>query len=80
MLNLRGCDIPIYQFSCVKCNHVFELSKKIMEPNPECPLCKSKTQIDIVTTPVVHLRGPGWHNAEYDKFGRHEYATKKKGK
>jgi putative FmdB family regulatory protein len=63
---------------CVECKHEFEISKKISEPNPECPKCKNKTEIIIVTTPIYHLKGGGWHNAEYDKTGPYVYTNRRK--
>ena len=35
--------MPAYDFHCFKCNVIFEVTKKMMDPNPEkCPACSSK--------------------------------------
>ena len=36
--------MPIYEYKCEKCDHIFEELLSIDSKNPECPNCKSKTK------------------------------------
>ncbi|MCW7753592.1 zinc ribbon domain-containing protein [Desulfobotulus sp. H1] len=31
--------MPIYEFSCTKCSHTFELLMGLKDPVPRCPAC-----------------------------------------
>lgn len=36
--------MPIYEYSCVECQHKFEDYLKVNDPNPGCPKCEGKTE------------------------------------
>ena len=42
--------MPIYEYRCKNCNHIFEVTHGIDEPPPDCPNCGSKKVIKIITT------------------------------
>ncbi|HEB74575.1 MAG TPA: zinc ribbon domain-containing protein, partial [Candidatus Desulfofervidus auxilii] len=41
--------MPLYDYRCEDCNHVFEAMHGIDEPPPTCPNCGSKWVKKIIT-------------------------------
>jgi putative FmdB family regulatory protein len=31
--------MPIYEYECLRCNHIFERVMKVGEEKPSCPVC-----------------------------------------
>lgn len=36
--------MPLYEFSCIDCSHVFEDLRSFKDQNPNCPKCDGKTK------------------------------------
>ena len=55
--------MPIYEYKCPKCGHVFEKLMKFSDPNPDkCPECEApnpERQMSMNTGFV--LMGGNWH-------------------
>ena len=58
--------MPIYEYMCRNCQHVFEKWLKVSETteNAPCPNCGSQAQHIISNTAFV-LKGGGWYVTDY---------------
>jgi putative FmdB family regulatory protein len=62
--------VPTYEYKCPN-GHVFEVFKRIADPQPEaCPVCGA-SPVETVLYPVpVHFRGSGFYSTDYGRGGR----------
>jgi putative FmdB family regulatory protein len=58
--------MPLYDFKCTVCEHIFEQRQKYKDPNPACEECNSATEKLITGTSFV-LKGGGWYKDGYSK-------------
>ena len=59
--------MPLYDYKCTKCGHVFEAQQKISEaPLKYCPLCKSPVKRLISASGII-FKGSGFHVNDYAK-------------
>jgi len=58
--------MPLYDFKCTECEHVFEIIQKYIEPNPKCEECGEPT-IRIISRTSFTLKGDGWYKDGYTK-------------
>ncbi len=57
--------MPIYEYKCNECEHVFEdWQSGFEEKEQECPLCKGKSHRIMSNTSFV-LKGTGWYVTDY---------------
>lgn len=58
--------MPIYEYQCPKCQHVFEEMVSLSQAHGEepCPLCGAPSPRMISHTSFV-LRGGGWYVSDY---------------
>jgi putative FmdB family regulatory protein len=58
--------MPIYEYACPHCRHVFEKCLKPSETteNANCPQCGGRAQHIISSTSFV-LKGGGWYVTDY---------------
>lgn len=58
--------MPIYEYQCPKCGHVFEEWGKASESHKEepCPVCGAPSPRVISRTSFV-LKGDGWYVSDY---------------
>ena len=56
--------MPVYDFKCNKCEHVFELIQKYLDPHPKCEKCEEPT-IKIISSTTFVLKGDGWYKDGY---------------
>ena len=68
--------MPMYDFQCTKCEHVFEEITKIDDPPPACPECGSPSERKM-STPFVSqgLKQMSRKGAKYEKIHK-ERGTK----
>ena len=81
--------MPIYEYQCETCGHVFDSLQKISEaPLTTCPDCGAEALKKLVSAPVFRLKGGGWYETDFktgdkknlDKSGKKETtATKTSG-
>jgi len=58
--------MPIYEYKCDVCNHIFETLQKISEqPLIECPVCGKATLRKMVSSPAFRLKGGGWYETDF---------------
>ena len=58
--------MPLYDFKCTECEHVFEIIQKYIDPNPKCEECGEPT-IRIISGTSFALKGDGWYKDGYTK-------------
>jgi putative FmdB family regulatory protein len=59
--------MPLYDYKCGKCGHVFEAQQKISEePLKFCPLCKGPIKRLISASGLI-FKGSGFHVTDYAK-------------
>ena len=70
--------MPIYEYKCLKCGHIFEKMGKVNEPAPKCVLavetshkkllerCDGETK-RLVSKSSFQLKGEGWYKDGYSK-------------
>jgi putative FmdB family regulatory protein len=57
--------VPIYEYECVSCNHLFELKQGFdAETTEPCPLCQSVSRRKF-HVPTVIYKGTGFYTTDY---------------
>jgi putative FmdB family regulatory protein len=59
--------VPLYEYQCTKCKHVFEKIQKFSDPPvTECPKCEGKVE-QLLSAPAIQFKGAGWYVNDYAK-------------
>jgi putative FmdB family regulatory protein len=59
--------MPLYDYKCSKCGHIFEVQQKISEELLKfCPLCKSPIK-RLISPAGIIFKGSGFHVTDYGK-------------
>lgn len=62
---LGGRRMPLYEYKCLKCGHVFELFQKVNDlPLKKCLRCGSPVK-KILSPPALQFKGEGWYVTDY---------------
>lgn len=70
--------MPIYVYACRECEHQFEEVQGIAEdPLTICPECGAEALHKVPQGAAFDLRGPGFHDTDYTRYGRNEGAVKR---
>lgn len=65
--------MPIYEYECDECGHVFEQLQKFSdEPLKTCPECGKETLHKCISAPAFQLKGTGWYATDYKKDAKKE--------
>ena len=57
--------MPLYEYECTKCNHVFEKLQSVKTPNLTlCPTCRNLARRKISVF-AAHYKGSGFHTTDY---------------
>lgn len=59
----RLWSMPLYDFECIECLHLFEKEHPRGVENPPCPLCKGKTEKRISPPPII-FKGGGFYKTD----------------
>ena len=71
------CGMPIYEYSCEKCNKVHEIIQKFSDPAVErCPDCGSPVTKQVSLS-SFSLKGTGWYSTDYKKTSSPQAAAAK---
>ncbi len=74
--------MPIYEYQCEACGHVFDSLQKISEsPLTKCPDCGAEALKKLLSAPAFRLKGGGWYETDFktgDKKNLDKPDTKKK--
>ena len=58
--------MPIYEYQCGACKHVFENLQKISDaPLTRCPDCGAEALKKLVSAPAFRLKGGGWYETDF---------------
>jgi len=59
--------MPLYEYQCKKCGHVFERIQKFSDkPVKKCPECGGAVE-QTISAPAVQFKGSGWYVTDYAK-------------
>jgi len=58
--------MPIYEYRCTKCEHVFDCVQRVGDPAPACPECGSPTR-RVYSSVGLIFKGKGFHTTDYRK-------------
>jgi putative FmdB family regulatory protein len=62
--------MPIYEYQCDECGHLFEEMKKRTDPEPaECPQCGAPKPRRAISRTGFKLKGNGWYVTDYKSNG-----------
>jgi len=68
--------MPLYDYKCAKCSHVFEVVQKISEePLRYCPQCKGPIK-RLISAAGIIFKGSGFHVTDYGKRGTKDEGRK----
>ncbi len=69
--------MPIYEYHCKKCGHVFETMQKVSDPAPPgCPQCESADISRLVSATSFKLKGTGWYATDFKDKAKDPAQTK----
>ena len=58
--------MPIYEYECEACGHVFETLQRISDaPLSECPACGKPALKKLVSAAAFRLKGGGWYETDF---------------
>ncbi|RAL23497.1 FmdB family transcriptional regulator [Lujinxingia litoralis] len=58
--------MPIYEYRCASCDHVFEEIQRFSDPDPEvCPSCGAPQVSRKISANSFQLKGGGWYAQDY---------------
>lgn len=60
--------MPVYEYRCTKCNHVFEVHHEVGASPGSCPICGGAPR-RIFTSVGLIFKGSGFHATDYRKPG-----------
>ena len=70
--------MPLYEYKCCKCGHVFEKIQKFSDkPEAACPECGSEGESQL-SAPAVHFKGTGWYVTDYARKGKKDNGSEAK--
>ena len=62
--------MPIYEFECRSCGHVWDELQKSSDPDPDiCPNCTNPVVVRRMTAAAFRLKGAGWYETDFKKEG-----------
>jgi putative FmdB family regulatory protein len=60
--------MPLYEFKCRSCEHVFEHRISLGDPFPSCEACGGLVKKVFHPAPII-FKGSGWHITDYGRKG-----------
>lgn len=62
--------MPIYEFECRQCGHVWDELLKLSDPDPAvCSRCGQPAVQRRMTAAAFRLKGGGWYETDFKKDG-----------
>ena len=72
--------MPLYEYQCKKCGHVFEKIVKFSDkPIKKCPECGGGVE-QTISAPAVQFKGSGWYVTDYAKKSQSSSSSSDGGK
>ena len=77
-----GQEMPIYEYQCEACGHLFELLQKLSDaPLTDCPDCSKPALKKLISASAFRLKGGGWYETDFKTGSKKNVAqSDKKGK
>ena len=69
--------MPLFEFRCLYCYHLFEQLCQQNSDLPLCPVCNSEAE-KIFSQSSFRLKGTGFHSNDYTRLGRKQSNKVKK--
>jgi putative FmdB family regulatory protein len=64
--NISGFVMPIYEYQCAACGHIFDSLQKISDaPLTTCPDCGAEALKKLLSAPAFRLKGGGWYETDF---------------
>lgn len=58
--------MPIYEYQCQSCGHVYEAIQKISDPAlTDCPACNKPDLTKKISAAGFRLKGGGWYETDF---------------
>ena len=58
--------MPIYEYACKQCGHVFDVLQKMSDdPLTICPECEAPELRKLLSAPNFRLKGGGWYETDF---------------
>lgn len=71
--------MPLYDYKCKKCGHVFEIKQSMKEePLKFCPECKGPI-VRLISAAGIIFKGSGFHVTDYGRCKTQDTRYKTKG-
>ncbi len=61
-------SLPLYEFRCKQCGHVFEKIQSFSAPDQPCPRCQGEVE-RLLSAPAIQFKGSGFYLTDYGKGG-----------
>jgi putative FmdB family regulatory protein len=62
--------VPLYEYQCKACKHIFEKIQKFSDPLvTKCPKCGKEEVEQMLSAPAIKFKGSGWYVNDYAKKG-----------
>ncbi|MGI9344145.1 MAG: FmdB family zinc ribbon protein [Gammaproteobacteria bacterium] len=73
--------MPIYEYQCKSCEHIFDVLQKMSEdPLKFCPECGEPQLKKLLSAPNFRLKGSGWYETDFKKDKQRNLADDPKKK
>lgn len=67
--------MPIYEYACKSCGHVFDALQKMHDdPLTDCPDCGKPDLKKLLSAPNFRLKGSGWYETDFKKDNQRNLA------
>jgi putative FmdB family regulatory protein len=60
--------VPLYEFRCKQCGHVFEKIQSYSAADDPCPRCAGEVE-RLLSAPAIQFKGSGFYLTDYGKAG-----------
>jgi putative FmdB family regulatory protein len=65
ILGGRSSTLPLFEYKCEKCGHLFEkIEKHSASETKKCPKCGGKASRQLAA-PAIQFKGSGWYVTDY---------------
>ena len=68
--------MPVYEYRCTNCNHLFEVTHEVGGTPGPCPVCGGPAR-RVFTSVGLIFKGSGFHTTDYRKSPASDGADKK---
>jgi putative FmdB family regulatory protein len=67
--------MPIYEYACKSCGHVFDALQKMNDDAlTDCPDCGERELKKLLSAPNFRLKGSGWYETDFKKDNQRNLA------